>query len=59
MWRIVPLRLLVCPILGGGTPVARVDRMLFLTTMLPGARVTGSEVVSSTFIESIRGAGPA
>ena len=31
--------------------------VLFLTTMMPGSRVTGSEVVSSTFIETIRKAG--
>jgi hypothetical protein len=31
--------------------------VLFLTTMMPDSRVTGSEVVSSTFIETIREAG--
>ena len=49
-------RLLVCPIRGSGTPLDAMT-VLFLTTMMPGGRVTGSEVVSSTFIEAIRKAG--
>jgi hypothetical protein len=31
--------------------------VLFVTTMMPGARVTGSEVVSGTFIETMRRVG--
>ncbi len=39
------------------SPPARAVRILFLTTMLPDERLTGSEVVSASFIEALRALG--
>ncbi len=49
-------RLLVCPLPGARRQFVQMT-LLFVTTMMPGERVTGSEVVSATFIEAMRRAG--
>ena len=42
---------------GGTLASARAVRLLFLTTLLPGARLTGTEAATQAFVDALRAAG--